>query len=530
VSLIQHGVRVGLLMVGVGGLFLWLSYHTDATFADGLRYIHQAERLENGAWAEGLVKSVDHPLHSMAIAGVHRIMGGTGPVSWQRSAQIVSAGSMVLLVIPLYLLALEVYGATAAWIGVILCLGNPISGFIVINVLSECTFLLVWTFGLWTAARFLREGQFAWLPPTILFSALAYLGRPEGILLPLALVATLLVLPLHWATRIYWPRWWAAVGVLVVGPLLLVGPYMTVKGGLGTKPSIARLLGTAPKSDARALERERPLAPNQTTVETYRMAARRMVKVIRTAVTTPLLPLVLLGLATARPWSARARIWIFTGLIVTVSAVGLVRLHATGGYCTVRHALIPGFLLTLAAANGIAWLMQSIVIPGRWIGSEEERFRLGPGVWAALLGALVAIPHIREMTTFHGSFAAYRDAGSWIAEIKKHEHGKVLDMTDWALYFSGEPGFRFAEVHWAAIDPNTRWVVVRDAHLRERWNFSPLVRKLIAGRDPVLTIPAKPDPQSIQLLIYDRRSPLRAEVAQKSDEPPAKALDATSTR
>ena len=25
----------GLLMVGVAGLFLWLNYHSDATFADG---------------------------------------------------------------------------------------------------------------------------------------------------------------------------------------------------------------------------------------------------------------------------------------------------------------------------------------------------------------------------------------------------------------------------------------------------------------------------------------------------------------
>lgn len=93
-------------MVGVAGLLLWLSYHSDATFADGLRYIHQAERIEHGAWSEALIKSVDHPLHSMAIAAVHGVIGGTDPVSWQRSAQLVSASAMVLLVIPLYLLAL----------------------------------------------------------------------------------------------------------------------------------------------------------------------------------------------------------------------------------------------------------------------------------------------------------------------------------------------------------------------------------------------------------------------------------------
>ena len=46
---------------------------------------------------------------------------------------------------------------------------------------------------------------------------------------------------------------------------------------------------------------------------------------------------------------------------------GLVRLHATGGYCTVRHALIPAMLLWLAAAHGLAWIIRSCVIEGHWL-------------------------------------------------------------------------------------------------------------------------------------------------------------------
>lgn len=526
-SLIHHAARVGLLMVGVAGLFFWLNYHSDVTFADGLRYIRQAQEIERGSWSEGLVKSVDHPLHPAAIAAVHRVLGGTEPVSWQRSAQIVSTGSLVLLVIPLYLVGLEVYGPAAAWLSCLLFLGNPIAGFVVINVLSECTFLLFWTWGLWGGLRFLREGRFLWLPLTIAFGALAYLARPEGMLLPLTLVATLLLLPLHWATRIYWPRWWAAVAFLLIGPLALVGPYMAAKGGLGTKPSIARLLGTAPKAAPTALERERPLPSDQSVFETYRLASKRMVKVVRACVTTPLLPLVLLGLATARPWSARARVWLFTGLIVAASVVGLIRLHATGGYLTTRHAMVPGMLLILAAANGLGWLIRSVVIPGEWLGRSGERFRLGPAVWAALLAGLLILPHVQAMTPYHGSFSAYRDAGAWIAETKTHEHGKVLDLTDWALFFSGQPGFKYSEVHWAAIDPNTRWVVLRDAHLRGRWNYTRAVRDLVAGQQPVAAFPAHPGPGEVQVQIFDRRAPRLAAAhpgGPAAPAPPVQAL------
>jgi hypothetical protein len=225
------------------------------------------------------------------------------------------------------------------------------------------------------------------------------------------------------------------------------------------------------------------------------------------------MPLVLLGLVTARPWSSRARVWLFTGLIVVISAVGLVRLHATGGYCTVRHGLVPGMLLTLAAANGLAWLMRSIVIPGAWLGRGDERFRLGPAVWAAVLAGFVAVPHLQAMTPYHGSFAAYRDAGDWIARTKARDHGKVLDMTDWSLFFSGQPGFKFSQVQWAAIDPNTRWIVAREAHVRGRWFYTRAVRDLIDGREPVVTFPAHPAPREVQVRIYDRRAPKPATLA-----------------
>ena len=303
-SLIQHGVRVALLMATTLGLLWWLTYHSEVTFADGLRYIHQAEQIDQGAWSDGILKAVDHPLHPIAIAAVHEVIGGEGPIAWQRSAQAASILASVLLDHP----ALPADPGDLRAVDR-LARRPPLHGQPDRRVrhrsivLSESTFLLFWTWGLWAAVRFLREGRFSWLPLTIGFAALAYLARPEGMLLPLALVATLLVLPLHWATRIYWPRWWVAVAFLVVGPLLLAGPYMAAKGGIGTKPSIARLIGTAPKAPPTALEREKPLPADQTTFQTYRYATQRMFRVMRASVTSRCCRSSLLGLIVAWPWS-----------------------------------------------------------------------------------------------------------------------------------------------------------------------------------------------------------------------------------
>jgi hypothetical protein len=505
-SLLQHGVRVVLVMASVAGLFVWLNYHAEVTFADGLRGIQQAESIDAGAWADGVIRSVDHPLHPVAIAAVHRIIGGAGPLSWQRAAQVTSMLGAVLLVIPVYLLVLEVYGPSTAWLGAILVVASPVMGHVVINVLSETTFLLLWTWGLWGAVRFLREGRFFWLPLTIGFGALAYLARPEGMLLPLALVATLLLLPLHRATRIYWPRWWAAIAFLILGSISLVGPYMAVKGGIGTRPAIARLIGTAPPADAEALERDRPLPPDQTHVQTYLLAIRRVGQAFRGAVTLPLLALAALGLMVARPWTVRARVWLFAGIVIGISAAALVRLHVTGGYCTVRHALVPAMLLRLAAAHGLAWIVCSIAIDGRWLGLGEGRVRPGPALWALLLGVVLGLPWLRTTTQVPGSFGSYRDAGSWIEQVTAKNPGKVLDMTDWSLYFSQRPGFILKDIRTAAADPDTRWIVARNAHLRGHWVYSHLLADLVRGRTPTYLIPAHPKPGQLQIRIYDRWS------------------------
>jgi hypothetical protein len=504
----QHAVRVGLLMGGAAILLVWVVRHSEASFADGLRYIHRAERIQADDFRGGLISGVDHPLHPLGIAVIHKLLGGTDPGSWQLAASLVSFISAVLLVVPIYLLGLELFGEQAAWLGCLLVIVNPILGYVVVNVLSESTFLLWWTFGLWSAARFLREGRFAWLPLTIGFGALAYLTRPEGMLLPAALLATLCVLPILRATRINWPRWWQAMTFLLTGLVFLVGPYILAKGGLGTKPGIARVLGLAPGSQPLGLEREKPLPDGQSAFDTYRIAAIRMAKVFRAAVTPPLFLFALLGVALAATIKSRLRAWIFLLLIFAASAIGLIRLHATGGYCTVRHGLVPGLLLTIAAAHGITWLIGKAWIPGRWIGLASKRLRPGPAVWSALILFFVVIPNIRSLGPANaGPFSVYRETGAWIARNTDGD-GKVLDLTDWSLFFSDCPGYLFANVYEAPLDSKTRWIVARKPHVEGHWHYSQVLRNLIAARRPIALIPPQAGPNRVQIRIYDLQSPL----------------------
>jgi hypothetical protein len=506
VTTLQHAARIGLLMAGAAALLGWVIRHSEATSNDGLRYLHEAEQIERGAWRDGLVQGIDHPLHPLGIVAAHRLIGGTGPASWQRAALALCCASVVLLVLPSYLLALELFGDRTAWLACVLILVNPILGSIVVNVLSESTFVFWWTFGLWAAARFLREGRFLWLPMAIGFGALAYLTRPEGMLLPAAVVLTLLLLPMLRATRINWPRWWRALVFLGAGLLLLVGPYVAVKGGLGTKPAIARVLGLAPWSDPLGLEREEPLPAGQSAWLTYRAATVRMLEVFGAAATPPLLPMAVLGIALAGVQTERIRAWLFLGIVLAGSAVGLVRLHATGGYCTVRHGLIPGIILTMAAAHGLSVVLNRVSIPGRWLGLGQDRLRPGPAVWAVLLACLVVFPNLRTLGPFNaGSYSAYHAAGRWIAQHAGPAEG-VLDLTDWSLYFSQRAGARFADLYAAGDDPNIRWILAQPPQVQEHRPYSRVIRDLIAQRAPVAVIPPQTGSDQVQIRVYDRWS------------------------
>src|SRR5262249_49150026 len=153
-------------------------------------------------------------------------------------------------------------------------------------------------------------------------------------------------------------------------------------------------------------------------------------KAVRGAVTLPLLPLAALGLVVALRGAdgGRSRAWLLTGVVGLAALAGLVRLHATGGCCTVRHALIPGTILTLAAAPGLNRLMRSVSVDARALGLGEGRLCPGPVVWAALLAAVVAWPLYRSRTPYASSFAPYRATGHWLAD-RPEADGRVLDLT-----------------------------------------------------------------------------------------------------
>jgi hypothetical protein len=322
-------------------------------------------------------------------------------------------------------------------------------------------------------------------------------------LLPASLLATLLIIPLHRATRIDWPRWRRATALLGLGALALAAPYMVATGAVTARPGPARVLGLEAASDPMALERETPMAEGQSTGETYRQAAFRMVEVVRADVPLVLLAAALLAAATARLSGPPSRTWAFLGVVLVVSALALVRLHATAGYCSPRNALAPAMILILIAAGGLDRLMSATAVPGRLVGLPQERLTPGPVIWAVVVALLVAVPRFREPDApTPGPFNVYWDAGRWLAGSATN--GEILDLTDWSLYFSRRPGTTFARVREAAGDPSIRWVVATRSQVERASTYAPTIRELIGDRPPVAVLASGEGENRVQIQIFER--------------------------
>ena len=323
VTMLQHPSRVALLMAFAAALLGWGLSRTEATFADGLRYIHQAEQIEAGSWTSSLINGIDHPLHPLGICCGAPLARWRGPglVATSRPGPLLyvrgSAGHPDL---PADTRALRREGCLAG-----LRAGDRqphrrlhrrerpfreyVSALLVLRPLGR------------RSASCVKVGCPGWRR-RFGFGALAYMTRPEGMLLPAALTATLLIQPLLEARNLNWSRWRRVVACSLGGIVLLAGPYMTLRGGVATKPAIARVLGLAPRSQALAPRAREAAAPGAERRRDLPARDGPHAQGVSRGGHPDLVPVFASG---ARPggWVAgRARAGLFLSIVLAASAVG----------------------------------------------------------------------------------------------------------------------------------------------------------------------------------------------------------------
>jgi hypothetical protein len=446
---------VTLLLVIAAGLRLYLVAHTEVAARDSIGYIRYARQLETGPWQEVFRGTEQPPLYALAIRAasgpVQHFMSGPESVLMQRSAQLVSALAGILLVLPMYLLGRELFDRRIAFWAVVLFQCLPATGRFLSDGISEALFILLVATALWLGVRSLRTRSAIGFGLAGHCCGLAYLTRIEGGLVVVAIGAVLV-----WCQLIRGQRWslrqFAMCGYcLLLGALVLAGPYMAVIGGITNKQSIHSTLQNHIVETGGTYTARIPLAVwwvGEADADKSWWGLRALGTELSRGAFHIGLPAALLGL-----WVCRDRIrrtpgmWVLL-LLSTGMAVVLWRLANVMGYLSDRHCLVILFC-------AMYWTAAGFQAAGEWIGRFlrpylgewtrqrglwrqvlEERFTSGRALAAMLLLATLAVALPKSVEPLHGNRAGLRQAGLWL-----NEHAdacdQIVDPYCWSHYYAG---------------------------------------------------------------------------------------------
>ncbi len=442
-----------LLLTLTTAMRLWQITHTEVISRDSLHYVRMAWRFNHDGWQDVLQTSEHHPGYPLSVLLVSRVVrplvGGNLVLAMQLSAQLACAFASILLVIPTYYLGRELFDRRISFWGALLFQCLPASGRVLGDGLSEGLFLLWSASSLLFAARGLRAGCPACFVLCGLFGGLAYLTRPEGLILVLATSLVLVAMQFWPAWRCTWERLTVRIACLVVPAVLVSLPFVLTIGRLTVKPSASTLVSpvawscpVVDESQAGTITAQ-PLAiwwtgPDAGIARRISWSIQVMLQILSRTLFWGLWIATLIGL-----WQHRRRLagvpltWVMvTANLILLSLLYWVTVRL--GYLSERHVLLVLLCLVFPTAAGIDQL-------GFFLASALARLRpalagtrwVSPPCWSlGLLVFLTAIPAYKSLETLHSNRAGFRDVGRWLAE---HTSSKdpIEDPFGWAWYYSG---------------------------------------------------------------------------------------------
>ena len=503
--------------------------------------------------------------------------------SWATSVQLAAAIPLVLAVVPVYFLSLRLVGPRAAAAGSLLFCLLPEVSRLGADGLSDSTHLLFFCLAFWAALVYLGKsqgrqvkvrgpgsgirddrrdrvaattagvatagskpaaspivarrrthavtrsplpcpappsaGRPLWLLAVGVFAGLAILVRAEALLVPAALLATLVVLQLQRDRRQPWSTLAATASYLVLGCGLVLGPYLFAVGAIAPRAAVGQTLGRH-KPQNKEADSLRPAPPiTATSGDAWRLDAHEPMSF---AAKDPTTSLRRRGCAAATAQFVEELADAFGYLIGAFCLLGVWRLRGSlvrpaDRFAQVYFLLFSLAVLSFASKEGYvsARHMLSLVVVGigcagygtlevgRWIanwrragsrgGAKPER-RQPAGVCRSLLAwSMVSLAAafclVEAVEPLHVSRLGHRLAAEWLA-VEAEAPGLVLDTRGWTGLYSGRATYRYDEAQTAFGHPRLAYVVLEGRELEYPSGRSRTLRRLLdVAAEPVARFP-----------------------------------------
>lgn len=416
---------------------------------DSWRFLSAAENIENG---DHLAASTDsyHPMTAFLIAGANRVqswfVAAGDPSSAadrlpdeQRRRERAAFFVIALAGIGVVILSMDLTrrffpGIPAEVVGA-LAAAQPYFVRSSADIMSDSIFLGLFLLALRQAHEGIRSGRHWPLITAGGCAGLAYLTRPEGLLLVPAMIALFML-----ARQRTLPRVALRSGLMGSAALLLVVPYAYVLrliGGewtLTLKKSVDSIIGLQLPAHAQTTTAVVAAAPAAADASIWDAMVRILVLWISTTpeVLWTAAVLGVLVMARRREWGRGATLY---ALICGAMAMLLVRLSDAVGdstYVCRRHVFMMTAMSLPFAARGIHWCEEVLV---KRLGGRMFPTRLGGGRGVILLIAMVVMIPKAVAPQRQGQLAQ-RDAAQWILE----QHGvdeSIFTKREKVPYYAG---------------------------------------------------------------------------------------------
>ena len=250
---------LALISVAVHG---WLYKHTFTTARDSIGFAQLALQYEDPARAavgfkcETALDVVRHgepphpPGYPLVVLAVSKVVRAAAPpaddaelaAAMLRSTQLASMLGALVLVVPSYSLGRRLFGPAQGFAAAALFQVLPVSARVTSDGLTEAWYLVFVAFGLRSGVIAVQANGVRGFLAGGLFGGLAYLVRPEGLLVSLTLgLFAVLSAP---DRRVGVPRALRRGLAVTLGTALVAGPYMAAIGGVTLKNAAAAMAGS----------------------------------------------------------------------------------------------------------------------------------------------------------------------------------------------------------------------------------------------------------------------------------------------
>jgi hypothetical protein len=422
----------------------WLITHTEVTARDGIGFIRYAWQLERHPWPAVLKENPHPPAYPLAVLAVSTPLRHWLPAddraAMQLSAQLANALAGVLLVVPMFYLGRGLFDRRVGFWAAALFQCLPVSGRILSDALSEGVYLLVVTTGLVFALRAFRTSSALCFGLCGVCAGLAYLTRPEGVLLLGAAGLVLAACQAKAAWRRPWGRALACGVSLAIAAVAVGAPYALVIHRFTNKETGRNLLRTAadrPGEGPSGVTAGGPGAPLlASTLGVYSHEKRRALwglgalggEVLKGYHYAAVVPAVL-GLYWFRNRFRQPGAAVLLALCGLYTVV-LWRVAFVAGYVAERHSLV--FVLC-----GLYWAVAAVFAAGDWLAGRLGRVAAGGAYAVVMLAALALTALPKTLEPLHTNRAGFHAAGLWLAQ-HAGPADVIVDPFDWAGYYAGQ--------------------------------------------------------------------------------------------